>query len=165
MGFGNSSSGGASPSRVTGIDLIPDRVARARELCPREAHIDCGNAASLAFCNDSFDCVMQFTVFTSVLDLTMKQQMAREMVRVLKNDGILLWYDYHVNNPANRDVRGIRKREIAELFPKCHIRLHRVSLFPQLARLIAPWSWLTCYALEHLHLLNTHYLGVIRKIR
>src|SRR5687767_10731252 len=93
---------GASPSRVTGIDIIPDRVARARELCPREAHIDCGNAANLAFCNGSFDCVLQFTVFTSVLDLAMKQQMAREMLRVLKNDGILLWYDYHVNNPTNR---------------------------------------------------------------
>jgi len=59
---------------------------------------------------------------------------------------------------------GVSKREIAKLFPECHIELQRVTLVPQLARLIAPWSWLTCYALERLQLLNTHYLGVIRKI-
>ena len=156
---------GACPANVTGIELIADRVAQARELSPRELHIACGNAANLAFGNGSFDCVLQFTVFTSVLDFTMKQQMACEMLRVLKDDGLILWYDYHMNNPGNRDVRGIRKREIAELFPKCHIELQRVTLVPQLARLIAPWSWLTCYALERLQLLNTHYLGVIRKIR
>ena len=156
---------GACPENIMGIDLIADRVAEARELCPSEVHIACGNAANLAFENGSFECVLQFTVFTSVLDFAMKQQMAREMLRVLKDDGIILWYDYHMDNPGNRDVRGIRKSEIAELFPNCHHKLQRVTLVPQLARLIAPWSWLTCYALEHLHLLNTHYLGVIRKIR
>jgi len=154
---------GACPANVTGIDLLPDRVDQAKEFCPREVHIACGNAASLTFGNGCFDCVLQFTVFTSVFDLTMKQQMAREMIRVLKNDGLILWYDYHVDNPWNRDVRGIRKREIAELFPECRIELRRVTLIPQLARLLAPWSWLVCYALERLLILNTHYLGVIRK--
>jgi len=79
---------GASPANVTGIELISDRMAQARELCPREVHIACGNAANLAFENGSFDCVLQFTVFTSVLDVTMKQQMAREMLRVLKDEGL-----------------------------------------------------------------------------
>jgi ubiquinone/menaquinone biosynthesis C-methylase UbiE len=156
---------GACPANVRGIDLIADHVGRARDLCPREVQITCANAGNLTFGNGSFDCVLQFTVFTSVLDVTMKRQMAHEMLRVLKDDGIILWYDYHFNNPANRDVRGIRKKEIADLFPKCQIELKRVTLVPQLARLIAPWSWLACYALEHIKVLNTHYLGVIRKIR
>jgi ubiquinone/menaquinone biosynthesis C-methylase UbiE len=156
---------GACPANVTGVDLIADHVGQARELCPRDVQITCGNAATLEFGSRRFDCVLQFTVFTSVLDFAMKQQMAREMVRVLKDDGIILWYDYHVNNPANQDVRGIRNKEIADLFPNCKIQLKRVTLVPQLARLIAPWSWLTCYGLERLKLLNSHYLGVIRKIR
>lgn len=154
---------GATPSNLTGIDLISDRIDQARELCPREVQVMCGNAANLAFGNGLFDCVLQFTVFTSVLDSSVKQQMAREMLRVLKDDGLILWYDYHMDNPGNRDVRGIRKREIGELFPGCRIELRRVTLVPQLARLIAPWSWLVCYGLERLRILNTHYLAVIRK--
>jgi hypothetical protein len=30
----------------------------------------------------------------------MKQQMAAEMLRVVKREGLILWYDYHVNNPG-----------------------------------------------------------------
>ena len=36
----------------------------------------------------------------------MKQAVAEEMLRVLKPQGLILWYDYHVNNPWNKDVRG-----------------------------------------------------------
>src|SRR3712207_7932261 len=52
------------------------------------------------------------TVFTSVLDASMQQQMAAEMRRVVKRNGLILWYDYHVNNPWNSDVRGIKRQEI-----------------------------------------------------
>jgi hypothetical protein len=38
-----------------------------------------------------------------------------------------------------------------------------VSLVPPLSRLLAPYSWLACYALERLRLFNTHYLGTIQK--
>jgi hypothetical protein len=34
------------------------------------------------------------------------------MVRVLKPEGLILWYYYHVNNPSNPDVRGVKCREI-----------------------------------------------------
>jgi len=56
--------------------------------------------------------IHQFTVFTSILDISMKQSIAGEMLRVLKPDGIILWYDYYRNNPMNPDVRGVKKREI-----------------------------------------------------
>jgi SAM-dependent methyltransferase len=154
---------GASPENMTGIDLLPERIAKAKRLCPQGVEIQCGNAAKLAFPNESFDIVLQSTVFTSVLDFNIKKLMAREMVRLMKKDGLIIWYDYHVNNPRNPDVRGIRKREIAQLFPACGIELHRVTLAPPLVRLLAPYSWLLCYALERLNIFDTHYLGVIRK--
>ena len=76
---------------------------------------------------------------------------------------LILWYDFHVNNPSNPDVKGVRKREIAELFPNCRIELWRVSLAPPIVRILAPHSLLACYILERLKIFNTHYLGVIRK--
>jgi len=85
------------------------------------------------------------------------------MLRVLKPDGLIVWYDFHVNNPKNRDVRGVKKQEIRELFPACQIELRRATLAPPIARTLASYSWLLCYLLERIPLLCTHYLGAIRK--
>ena len=154
---------GVRPENITGIDLLVDRVAEARCLCPEAVCIAYGNAAELAFPDATFDLVVQSTVFTPVLDAIMKQQMASEMLRVVKDDGFILWYDYHVNNPWNPDVRGIKRREISQLFPDCHIKLQRITLVPPLVRLLAPYSWLACYVLGKIPWLCTHYLGLISK--
>jgi ubiquinone/menaquinone biosynthesis C-methylase UbiE len=154
---------GASPKNLTGIDLLPDRIEKATQLCPQGVDLRCGNASKLPFPSASFDLVIQFTVFSSILDVEMKKDLASEMLRVLKAEGCILWYDFYVNNPKNADTRGIRKCEIVDLFPDCHIELRKVSLIPPLTRALAPRSWLGCYALEQIQLFNTHYLGTIRK--
>jgi hypothetical protein len=84
------------------------------------------------------------------------------MLRVLKDGGLILWYDFCYDNPRNPDVRGIGKREIIKLFPNCRFDFHRVTLLPFLSRALAPKSWLLCYLFERLVLFNTHYLVVIR---
>src|SRR6266581_6932652 len=154
---------GVRPENITGIDLLSDRVTQAKKLCPEAVQVQCGSAAELALPSDTFDLVLQSTVFTLVLDSNLKQQMASEMLRVVKSDGLILWYDYHVNNPWNPDVRGIKRREIDQLFPGCLIQLQRITLAPPLARLLAPYSWLACYLLGKVPWLCTHYLGVVRK--
>lgn len=117
------------------------RDPRARQLSAARMQIHCGNATRLPFINANFDLVVQFVVFSSILDRTVKEMVAREMLRVLKEKGLILWYDFFVNNPSNPDVRGIRKREITHLFPDCHIDFHRVSSAPPLCRLLAPYTW------------------------
>ena len=154
---------GARPEKIAGVDLLSDRVTEAKKLCPDAVQIQCGSAADLTFPDDTFDLVLQSTVFTSVLDFSMKQRMASEMLRVVKSDGLILWYDYHVNNPWNSDVRGVKRQEISQLFPGCLIKLQRITLAPPLVRLLAPYSWLACYLLGKVPWLCTHYLGVIRK--
>ena len=154
---------GARPENIMGIDVLPDRVAQARSLCPNGVRIEHGNAGRLTLDDGRFDLVLQSTVFTSILNFSTKQQIASEMLRVVKKEGLILWYDYHVNNPWNPDVRGVKKREIRRLFPDCRIGLRRITVAPPITRLIAPYSWLTCYALGKIPLLCTHYLGVIQK--
>ena len=154
---------GARPEHIVGIDLLADRVAEARRLCPETVEIRCGSAAALSFPDKTFDLVLQSTVFTSILDFEMKRRIASEMLRVLKEDGLILWYDYHANNPRNPDVRGVKKREIHQLFHGHRIILRRITLAPPLARLIAPHSWVVCQVLERVPFLCTHYLGVIQK--
>jgi len=154
---------GARPEHMTGIDLLVDHLVAARHVCPEAANIVCGNAAALAFPDATFDLVVQFTVFTSVLDVLTKHQIASEMLRVVKDDGFILWYDFHINNPWNPDVRGVKRREISQLFPGCRITLQRLTLVPPLVRLLAPYSWLACYVLGKIPWLCTHYLGLISK--
>lgn len=154
---------GARPENLAGIDLLPDSLAEARRLCPASVQLSCGNAAAIDFPGGSFDVVLQSTVFTSVLDAEMKAKIAREMLRLAKHDGLILWYDFRVDNPRNPDVKGVGKSEIRRLFPDCQITLKPMILVPPLARFLARYSLLACYLLEGLPWLCTHYMGAIRK--
>jgi ubiquinone/menaquinone biosynthesis C-methylase UbiE len=153
---------GALPENCFGIDLLPDRIESARKISP---NIDfrCGDASTLPFEDKGFDIVLQYTVFTSILDDKIKEKIAREMLRVLTPNGIIVWYDFYVNNPKNSDVRGVKKGEIHRLFPRCKITLKRITLAPPVTRIIAPLSIMLCLALEKISFLRTHYIGIIKK--
>lgn len=153
---------GAAPENLCGVDLLPERVELARRLLPPAVQLRCASARVLDVPEGSFDLVLQSTVFTSILDPAMKRQIAREMLRSVRGGGFILWYDYLFDNPANPDVRGVRKSEIRDLFPECEIRLRRITLAPPAVRRLASRSRLLCCLLEKVPWLCTHYLGVIR---
>ena len=153
---------GAQPENCFGLDLLPDRIENAKKLSPN-INFKCGNAESLPYSNESFDILILFTVLTSVLDIEMKRNLANEMLRVMNPKSFIIYYDFHVNNPKNPDVRGVKKKEIQKLFPNCKISLRRVTLAPPLVRSIAPVSFIACQLLEIIPLLRTHYLGIIKK--
>jgi ubiquinone/menaquinone biosynthesis C-methylase UbiE len=153
---------GADPAALCGIDLSARRIERARHRLP-DADIRVGEASRLPWPDESFDLVSQFTVFTSILDPALKRAVASEMVRVLKPGGVILWFDFRVDNPANAHVRGVSAREIRLLFEGCEVQLAPVLLAPPLGRLIAGWSWPLAELLHCLPFLRTHYAGLIRK--
>jgi ubiquinone/menaquinone biosynthesis C-methylase UbiE len=153
---------GANPENLHGIDLLHDRIDTAMKISPN-IHFKCGNAETLPYDNSSFDIIILFTVLTSILDSGMKKAIASEALRILKPEGIILYYDYLYDNPKNPDVRGIKKSEIRRLFEGSPIDLKRITLAPPVARALAPYAWSVCYLLEKLKILNTHYMGVIKK--
>jgi ubiquinone/menaquinone biosynthesis C-methylase UbiE len=153
---------GARPDRVCGIDLLADRISEARRVCPAGVTLQCGNAAQLEFENGSFDLVLQSMLFSSVLDVDMRRRIAREMLRVVSPSGLVLSYDYHMNNPRNTDVRRVTAVEIHQLFPGCDIHLQRTTLAAPLARIVAPRSMGLYRLLSSIPVLRTHYLAVIR---
>lgn len=153
---------GFARSNLAGIELNEARATRCAERFVG-ADIRTGDASQLPWSDQTFDVVFQATVFTSILDPAMKQAITREMLRVLKPQGSILWYDFFMDNPRNANVRGIGRRELASLFPDCRIWLRRVTLAPPLARRIVPVSWLVASALERVRLLNSHYFAVIRR--
>jgi SAM-dependent methyltransferase len=154
---------GAQPENLFGIDLMPERLQDGQKLCPPQVSLACGDASHLDFPDACFTMVLQFTVFTSILDDVMKKHIAAEISRVLKPGGALLWYDYFVSNPSNPDVRGVSRREIVSLFPGFSIFLKRVTLAPPITRAVAPVSTALYRLLSSLPLLRTHYLGFLQK--
>jgi SAM-dependent methyltransferase len=154
---------GADRGGLAGIDLLDDRIEAARTRLAGGADVRVGDASRLPWPSGHFDVVLQSTVFSSILDPAMRTAVAGEMARVLAPGGVIVWNDFFVDNPGNRAVRGVRRREVAALFPGFRVDLRRVTLAAPLARAIAPRSQLAAIALEALRVLDTHYLGVLRR--
>jgi SAM-dependent methyltransferase len=145
-----------------GLDLLPRSLQDAR-LRLSHLPLTCGDGRRLPYASGTFDLIMQYTAFSSVLDNSIRASMAREMLRLLRDpDGMILWYDFWIN-PTNLQTRGIRQAEIRHLFPDCDFAFQRITLAPPLARRLAPVSWMLCHLLEKLRIFNTHYLVAIRK--
>jgi ubiquinone/menaquinone biosynthesis C-methylase UbiE len=140
---------GAKPENLYGIDLLKDRIENAKQLHPKINFI-CGDASNLPYPDKYFDIVVQFTVFTSIHDIKLKKEISSEMLRVCKEDGIIIWYDFHIDNPKNPGVKGVKKNE------------KRITL-PPISRKLAPFSIILCQILEKIPFLCTHYIGIIRR--
>ena len=152
---------GADPQKLFGIDLLYPRLTEAENRLPLSCFA-CADGQMLPFPSHSFDLMLQFTAFSSILSLEVKQAMAEEILRVLQPQGVLLWYDFWLN-PTNPQTKGIQPKEIAALFPQCVMEFHKITLAPPLARRVVPFSWPLAMMLESIKLFNSHYLVFIQK--
>ncbi len=156
---------GFAPRHLTGIELLPDRLAQARERLPAALRLLAGDAAEADIQPASQDLVLQATVFSSLLDDAFQQRLADALWRWLKPGGAVIWYDFTVDNPRNRDVRGVPVARIRALFPQGTVTARRVTLAPPLARAACRVHPRLHDALNLLPLLRTHVLAWVAKPR
>jgi SAM-dependent methyltransferase len=147
---------GATVAHLTGVDLLLDRLEQASDDLPDCSWIN-ANGQYLPFQDESFDLLLQFTAFSSILDPGTKKDMAAEMLRVLKPGGHIVWYDF-IWNPTNSQTKGIGIKEIKSLFTGCNLFPSRITLAPPLTRLFLPRfpglvDWLSSLKLFNSHLL------------
>ncbi len=100
-------------------------------------------------------------VFSSIPDSGLRRQRRREVVRVLRPGGALLWYDFWVN-PVNRAVVALGTDEMRRLFGRGPADRRRVTLAPPISRRLARHSLLACELLAKIPPLRTHWLALIR---
>ncbi|MBN1304046.1 MAG: methyltransferase domain-containing protein [Anaerolineales bacterium] len=151
---------GAYPENLYGVDLLEERLELAKKYLPvsKLAH---ANGQHLPYTKNSFDVVLQFTAVSSILDEGIRLGVLREMARVLRQDGLILSYDFFLN-PTNKQTKGLGMKEIRSVFPDYQIEYCRITLAPPLARRLVPLSWGLGLLLESLKIFNTHYLAAIR---
>ena len=152
---------GARAQDLSGIDLLEERIQRARELTPG-ANIKVGDIQSLPYDTASFDLVLGFTLLSSVSNDAALASVTSELARVVRPGGLLVIYDFWTN-PFNRDARPLRRKTLKHLFQGKQIDFVGTTLAPPLARLLvkAPGGWLACSSLEMVPFLKTHYLAAI----
>jgi SAM-dependent methyltransferase len=154
---------GFAPQHLAGIDLLPERVALARARLPSAVAIDAGDALEAPVAEASQDIVLAATVFSSLLDESVRERLAQRLWSWLKPGGAVLWYDFAVNNPRNPDVRGVPDARLRTLFPQGDLTIRRVTLAPPIARRVVRLQPALYTAFNLVPLLRTHRLAWIRK--
>ena len=133
---------GFDPANATGVDILGDRVARARRLYPQARFIE-ADAGNLEFSDASFDLVFESTMFATLPDEALSTAIAGEMVRVCKPDGYLLLVDWRTPKPGAREYRALTRSRLASMFAlEQKTRLvgaFRGALVPPVGRFLSKW--------------------------
>ena len=149
---------GFAPEHLAGVELLPERLAQARHVLPPDVRLWAGDATALDIAPASQHIVLQSTVFSSLLDDAFQQRLATAMWRWVAPGGAVLWYDFTVNNPRNRDVRGVPLARVRALFPQAQVSAQRITLAPPIARIACRLHPGLYPLLNALPLLRTHQL-------
>jgi len=154
---------GFSPENLVGNELLKERVLAAKHNLPEAIPILEGDAAELDLKEETFDVVLQSTVFTSILDVGFQQRLANRMWSLVKPGGGVLWYDFTYNNPKNPDVRGVPVGLIRELFTGGEFKIWRLTLAPPVSRIVTRAHPGLYNLFNAIPFLRTHVLCWIRK--
>ena len=153
---------GAVEDNIYGIDIRKNRIKDAKKALPN-CHFLVMDAANLDFSPDAFELITVSTLFSSILDPSIRRKIASEIYRVLKPGGAVLYYDFRYNNPTNKNVVGIKMREINKLFPNMNKQIQLITLLPPLARRMGKATSFLYPILSAIPFLRTHYLGFFIK--
>lgn len=154
---------GLSPQHLAGCEILPERWAMAQARLPAAVALWLGDASTAPIAPASQDIVLQATVFSSLLDDGDQARLADAMWRWLKPGGAVLWYDFTVDNPANRAVRGVPLARLRRLFPAGRVQHQRITLAPPIARRVVRLHPSLYTVFNALPLLRTHLLAWISK--
>ena len=154
---------GFSPDRLSGIELLEERIAKAQQVLPASVQLYAKDALQIDLPECSRDIVYQAVVFSSILDREFGEKLAAKMWSWVKPGGAILWYDFVYDNPWNPDVRGVPLKRIRQLFPGTRVYAKRLTLAPPIARRVCAIHPVLYSVFNLLPWLRTHVLCWIEK--
>jgi SAM-dependent methyltransferase len=154
---------GFSPELMCGNELLSERLAAAKRNLPSTINLLSGDAATLCLEEASVDIVYVSLVFSSLLSDDFQDRLAKHIWRWLRPGGGILWYDFLYDNPGNRDVRGVTRGRLRELFPHATIDARKVTLAPPIARRVVRVNASLYSFLNVFTILRTHVVCWIAK--
>ncbi len=150
---------GVDPLRITGVDVISQRLASR---CSETTPVALASGAALPFRPGSFDIIVLFTVLSSIRNSSMLSGLESEVRKALRPDGALVVYDMRIPSPGNRAVLPITARRLDRIFRGWTRASRSCTLLPPLARRAAPEPGWRYDFLSALPLLRSHSIAVLR---
>jgi SAM-dependent methyltransferase len=153
---------GVPAANVVGIDLSHVRLAQAAQRLGMS--VVQASGAALPFADASFDLVVQNVVFSSITDDSMRRATALEMLRVLRPDGHVLWYDAFRSRGRDPHFRSVPRVEVCALFPGVDWTF--ATLTSDIGIAARAQRWLGGWSLPFLdasRVFRTHLLGLAAK--
>ena len=130
---------GLEPERLYGIDISEDRIARGRKRFPA-LNLTHGDATRMDYASDSFDLAMESTMFIQLTDESISQEIANEMLRVVKPGGYLMLTDWRYSF-GRTGYQALSRKRLARLFSvgtrTSLVCQTRGALIPPLGRLLS----------------------------
>ena len=150
---------GFKGSNLAGVDVIGERIARAKLSVPT-ADIQQANGATLPFKDRTFDAAIQATTLSSVVDPGVRSRLAAEMLRVTRVGGIVVSYDMAVVVSRNPHLVRIDRAELRRLFGSA--RLTKVSSITLMEPIASRGPERIAWLAAQIPIFRSHLLAVIR---
>jgi len=106
---------GFVPGNLYGIDFQEERISQAKKRCPG-MNFQYGDATKMEYSSESFDMVLESTMFIHSVDDELSRKIAGEMVRVTKPGGHILLCDWRYAKPGSAAHKALTQKRIAVLF-------------------------------------------------
>ncbi|HEX2281723.1 MAG TPA: class I SAM-dependent methyltransferase [Thermomicrobiales bacterium] len=150
------------PTDWVGIDLRVDAIDTALRAYP-DARFIVASADEVPEPDACFDVAVAQLLFSSLPSTQLEQAVAREVRRILRPGGWLLWVDLRYSNPWNPDVHGLPISRIRSLFPGWEMDIRAAGLMPPIARRLGRAARILYPLLSSLPPLRSHYIGRLRR--
>ena len=150
---------GVRAQRLYGVDLIAERVERARASVPG-ARVEVADATALPFEDARFGVVLLLTTLSSAGGPARSREILTDARRVLAPGGVLIVYEPRLPNPRNPHTHRIARRDLR---PRAgdEVSHEPITLLPPIARRLGERG----RPLARVRALRSHRLTVIRAPR
>lgn len=145
-----------------GVDVRPEVIALAPTDDQRASFV-VASADALDEPDSHFDAVVAAVLFSSLPSNELERAVAREIARVLRPGGSLIWYDMRYPSPRNAAVHAMPRSRVRRLFSGWPARLESLTLLPPLARRLGAATRTLYPRLHRLPLLRSHLAGRLQK--
>jgi 2-polyprenyl-3-methyl-5-hydroxy-6-metoxy-1,4-benzoquinol methylase len=125
---------GALPNNCTGVDLINTNIKNAKQKLPKEIELIVGTETKLSN-KKKFDVIFLNTVLSSIPDEVCRLNLLKSLTKKLNKNGIILIFDFIINNPKNSFTRKLNYKKIIKTFYEFEIKKSKIILAPLISRI------------------------------
>ncbi|WP_027937180.1 methyltransferase domain-containing protein [Anaeroarcus burkinensis] len=164
---------GAEPQRLFGVDLNQEIIGLAGQLSAPGIHFMKAFAEKLPFKDEQFDVILLVGVLQHILEGGLQQAVGKELLRVLRKDGVIITYNYSDSGwstvPAHEKDRieamGVSESVLEGFFSGCQIDYEEMLLSDSLICNVIPDQWGALYdlAIDPYSMNHSFSIATIRK--